>query len=284
MKEEAILGADRYFQEKEKGSLRDADLSQAEIEKRGIDLANFGHFVEMLQHEYSHLCSFEKLMDGTNWEDPHIGAHNMDYHLYDEMIARYRGTYAMLRMLEDYAERDLLYTLWMGYWEHVLKEFNSESEKMKRIIIQQRDEIERSILYDMRKNKLSGEDVVFEMELELGHPLKYDGELTPMGAPKLSPVEVVEFLMIDDFTDRAMAEKVIRRGLPLLYFAHNPYASYQGAQMVGLVESFYEFLAGQPGRSLDLNSLMLTPYYETVDVDDLRAKLDKFPDLFLKRR
>ena len=283
-KEQAVKGAQIYFSELENGSRRDDDMPQSEREKRGIDLAGYCHFVEMLQHEYSHLCSFEKLMEKTSWEDPDIGKHSMDYHLYDEMIARYRGTYAMLRMMDDFIERDLLYTLWMTYWQDTLDAFKSEKEIYQHIINQNRDLIEDSIITDMKEHGMSGEDAVFEMELELGHPLEYDGELTKKGVPKLSPVEVVEFLMFDDFGDEELNEKSFRRGIPLLYFAHNSYASYQGAQIAGLVHAFYDFLSDREGRTLDLLTLMAKPYYNTVDVAELKAELEQFTDLMMKRK
>ena len=131
---------------------------------------------------------------------------------------------------------------------------------------------------------MSGEDAVFEMELELGHPLEYDGELTKKGVPKLSPVEVVEFLMFDDFGDEELNEKSFSRGIPLLYFAHNSYASYQGAQIAGLVHAFYDFLSEREGRTLDLLTLMAKPYYNTVDVAELKAELEQFTDLMMKRK
>ena len=286
VKDDAVVGASHYFEERRSGSLRDADLPQETRERRGIELGNYCQFVEMLQHEYSHLCSFEKLMEATDWADPAIGAHSMDYHLYDEMIARYRGTYAMLRMMEPFMERDLIYTMWMHLWQVEVDAFKDESGKMRNQIAHFREEIERGLLADMRSTGMSGKDAVREMEYELGHPLANGGKLTEMGVPQLSDVEVVEFFMFDDFTDdeAEIAGTVLRRGLPMLYFAHNSYASYQGAQLVGLVNSFYDFLSVREPRVLELTGLMGEPYYETIDVEALNRKLNEFADLFMKRR
>ena len=213
VKDEAVVGAKRYFQEAENGSQRDDDKPQEEREKRGLELAAYCHFVEMLQHEYSHLCSYERLMLATDWEDPLIGAHSQDYHLYDEAIARYRSTYAMLVMMQSFMEIDLLYTMWMGYWSDLLKSYQEETEALKDIITQQRDEIEAQNLEYMRRAGINGKEAVDEMERELGHPLKYRDELTEKGAPKLTAEEVAEFLLCDDFEDPELNEAIFRKVL-----------------------------------------------------------------------
>ena len=280
-RDKAVTGAGIFFSEVEKGSRRDETMPMEEREKRGIELAGYCHFAEMVQHEYSHLCSFERLMQETGWEDPGIGGHNMDYHLYDEMIARYRGTYAMLHMMDDYLERDLLYTLWMGYWKDILDEFERESDLMKKAIAQNRDDIEDLLLSYMEEGGMSSLDVSLELEFELGHPLEYEGEFTEKGVPRLSPVEAVEFMMVDDGDE--ISEISFRRGLPLLYFAHHPHASYHGAQLAGLVHAFYDFLSGKEERLMDLASFMEKPYYETLDVAELKSELEELMDLIRKR-
>ena len=273
-------GAEQYFSELENGSLRDAGLPRQEIEKRGIRLARFCHFAELVQHEYSHLCSFENLMEATAWKDPEIGIHSMDYHLYDEVIARYRGTCAMLKMIEDYAETDLLYTLWMSYWEDTVKSFREEKEKMQDFILRQQAGIETTILAQMEAMGMTAGETAAELELELGHGLRFGGETSKRGVPKLSPEEVVEFLMVDDVEG---ADLIFRRAIPLLYFARNSCATYQGAQLTGLVHAFYDFLGNAAPREYNLSDLMAVPYYETADVDGIRKELDALPDLFVKR-
>ena len=273
VKDEALLGARRYFAELQGGSQRDADLAQAERERRGIELANFCHFLEMTQHEYSHLCSYEKLMSAG--VDSEIGNHSLDYHLYDEEIARYRGTYSMLRMMEPFAERDLLYTLWMGYWDDLLAEFKEFGKSLDEILRHQYEGIaEMYSAYDFTPAQLAR-----DFESELGHPLEYGGEVSELGIPKLSSVEVAEYLMVDD---EDVAEEMYRHFAPLLYHAKNPYATYEGAQVIGLVHAFYDFLKGER-REYDLQGLMEKPYYETVDAEGARAELEEFVDLFLKR-
>lgn len=277
IKEEALLGARRYFNELKEGSRRDADLPREERERRGIDFANFCHFLEMVQHEYSHLCSYEKLMSAG--EDPEIGNHSIDYHLYDEEIARYRGTYSMLQMMEPYAERDLLYTLWMGYWDDLLSEFKEYGKTLDDYLRQQYEGIAEMTRGYMRAYGLTPAQIAEDFESELGHPLEYGGEISKLGIPKLSKAEVAEYLMVDD---EDIAEEMYRHYAPLLYHAKNPYATYEGAQVVGIVHAFYDFLRGER-RDYDLQSLMEKPYYETVDADKARAELEEFPELFMKR-
>ena len=273
VKDEALLGARRYFAELQEGSRRDVDLPREEREKRGIELANFCHFLEMVQHEYSHLCSYAKLMSAG--VDPEIGNHSLDYHLYDEEIARYRGTYAMLCMMEPFAERDLLYTLWMGYWDELLAEFQEYGKTLDEILRQQYEEIAQMYwAYDFTPDQIAR-----DFETELGHPLEYGGEVSELGIPKLSPEEVAEYLMVDD---EDIAEEVYRHCAPLLYHSKNPYATYEGAQVIGLVHAFYDFLKGKR-REHDLLSLMEKPYHETVDMEGARAELEEFPELFMKR-
>ena len=287
VKDDAVVGAKRFFQEVENGSQRDEDMPQEERERRGLELAAYCHFVEMLQHEYSHLCSCERLMLATDWEDPLISAHSQDYHLYDETIARYRGTYAMLVMMQPYMEIDLLYTMWMGYWNDLLKSYQKETEALKDFLTQQRNEIEAQNLEYMHYARKSGREAIAEMERELGHPLKFHNELTEKGAPKLTAEEVAEFLLCDDFEDPELNETIFRKVTSLVYFAKNPYATYEGAQIEGLVHAFYDFLRMETGqtvgeRKLELNSVIDTPYYKTANLLETNEEVKQFADLFMK--
>ena len=113
--EKVVVGAKQYIREKDTASLRDTVLPGPEREKRGLKLMAFFGFVETLQHEYSHLCSFDAVMRATDWQDPGFVKYSQNYHLHDEFIARYRGIWACLKMAEPLMETDLLYSLWNMY-------------------------------------------------------------------------------------------------------------------------------------------------------------------------
>ena len=172
LKVEDIPGMEQYVSEQDTGSLRDVDLPAEERERRGLALMGFFHFVETLLHEYSHLCSFEQYMQVTDWEDPAIGAHSIDYHLQDEFIARYRSTMAVLKMIEPFAESDLLYSLWLSYWNGAKRAYSHETETMQAIIDNQRAGIEQELGSMILLMNLSFEDLSAELEMELGHKLK----------------------------------------------------------------------------------------------------------------
>lgn len=278
LKEKNIRGAEQYYLEKENGSLKDSrtadDLARA---ARGEKLMAFFEFAEMIQHEYSHLCSYERLMTATNWADPLFLGHDWNYHLHDEFIARYRGTRAMLHMAEPYAEKNLLYSLWMGYWDDLNKEFKEHIEDVKKFLADRAKGIETETLMFMKQNNLTGQDMIAELEHELGHPLHLQGELSASGVPKLTPIEVVEFLTFEDTQ---------KRTIPMMYVIKNPYASYHGAQLLGLIQAFHdEFCADElvlPDSGTDLCSVMVTPFYEYVDAAKAKETLERFIETFTK--
>ena len=288
LKKKNIHGAEQYYLEKENGSLRDAsvddhngmdDKSRA---ARGEKLMAFFEFAEMIQHEYSHLCSYERLMTATDWADPLFLGHDWNYHLHDEFIARYRGTRAMLHMAEPYAEKNLLYSLWMGYWDDLNKEFKEHIEDVKKLLSDEARGIETETLMFMKQNKLSGQDMIAELEHELGHPLHLQGALSESGVPKLTPIEVVEFLTFEDTQ---------KRTIPLMYVIKNPYASYHGAQLLGLIQAFHDHFSQHTGNSdglelhesgTDLCSVMATPFYEYVDAAKAKETLERFIETFTK--
>lgn len=282
LKEKNIRGAEQYFMEKETGSLRDSGVDDSSRTARGEKLMAFFEFAEMIQHEYSHLCSYEKLMEATNWANPLFLGHDWNYHLHDEFIARYRGTRAMLKMAEPYAEKNLLYSLWMGYWDDLNKEFKEYIESVKTFLSDRAKGIETETLIFMKQNNLTGQDMIAELEHELGHPLHCSGELTASGVPKLTPIEVVEFLTF---------EETEKRTIPLMYAIKNPYASYQGAQLLGLIQAFHDHFSQHTGISdgleldefgVDLPSVMATPFYEYVDVAKAKKTLERFIETFTK--
>ena len=278
VKDEALAGAEQYFMEKKNGSLRDADISFEERAVRGEKLMAFFGFVEMIQHEYSHLCNYEQLMKATDWADPGIAGHDWNYHLHDEFIARYRGTRAMLHMIEAYAEPNLLYSLWMGYWDDLKSCHESHLEKVKKLLEDSAKGIEAETLSYMRQNRLSGSDMAAELEQELGHPLHFQGELKDSGVPKMSALEIAEFLNVDEMKKKA---------IPLSYVIRNPYASYHGAQLFGLIQAFHDhFSEGNPDglelsdSDLNLTEAMKTPYYEYVDGRKVKKVLEQFIERF----
>lgn len=286
-KDEAIVGAKRYFSEVEKGSRRDDDLPDEERTKRGLELAAFCQFVEMLQHEYSHLCSYEKYMQVTNWKDPLITMHSQDYHLYDEVIARYRGTYAMLSMMKPYLELNLIFSIWLHYFDNLFGSVQKMTTVLGEFLDKRRNEIETYMLGYMRMAGKSGKQAVKEMEDELGHPLEYRDEWISKGKPKLSKVEAAEYMLCDDFDDPKMNEDVYRTVAPLLYFARNPYATYEGAQLEGFVHAYYDYLCREAGqktvkRNLELHSAMDKPFYLQVDLMKTREDVNQFNELLKK--
>ena len=122
VKEEILAGAAQYHREVDHGL--ESPLEQDELEERGLKLMPFYEFVELLFHEFSHLCSFDRMMTLTDWADPQMSVNVLDYHLHDEFIARIRGTEAMLRMGAPYMETDLIYSLYQYYMTGLTESFN----------------------------------------------------------------------------------------------------------------------------------------------------------------
>lgn len=276
LKEKNLAGAEQYFMEKENGSLRDADIPDSERAERGEKLMAFFEFVEMIQHEYSHLCSYERLMRATDWADPLILGHDWNYHLHDEFIARYRGTRAMLHMMEPYAEKNLLYSLWMGYWNDLNNDNKNYIEDVKKFLADRAKGIEVETLMFMKQNGLTDADMVSELEHELGHPLYFGGELTAAGVPKMSALEIAEFMTFEDTK---------KRTIPLMYVIRNPYASYHGAQLLGLIQAFHDYFSaghcdGLEMECVDLVEAMKTPYYEYAEAAKAKKTLDSFIETF----
>ena len=227
-------------------------------------MAFFG-FVETLQHEYSHLCSFDAVMRATDWQDPGFVKYSQNYHLHDEFIARYRGIWACLKMAEPLMETDLLYSLWNMYWDGVSKSFQEEKEAIAAELKRIKEGNRKSIRAFMDEEGLSSEEMAEELEYELAHPLQYRGEFDAEGVPRMSDLEAVEFVCVEE-TRRAV--------LPMIYAVRNGSATYAGAQLFGLVHAYYDYLAektgaGDPDLILDPSSLSLPdvidiPYYDYV--------------------
>lgn len=212
--------------------------------------------------------------------DPMIGNRSWDYHLYDEKIARYRGTYAMLRTIEPFAEPGLLFTIWMGYSDSLWRNYREKLKVYNEYIQRQYQGIAWMNEDYMLENGLTPAQMAKIMEAELGHPLHYGGELSEYGVPMLSPEEVMEYLMVDD---EDLAEEMYRRYAPLLYYTRSPYASYGGTQVVGMIHVFSDFLKGKV-RDYDLLSSMGTSYYETLNAKELNDELEDIKRLFPLRK
>lgn len=54
-------------------------------------------------------------------------------------------------------------------------------------------------------------------------------------------------------------------------------------ELAGLVHAFHDFLSGRGARPLDLVTLMEKPYYETLDVAELKSELKELVDLMRER-
>ena len=158
---------------------------------------------------------------------------------------------AALKMIEPFAEKDLLYSLWVSYWDGSKKAYVDEMESMQYFIDMQREGIERNFEIMMRSEGITYEELSADIEYELKHKLKHYGEVNECGVPVLSDAEIVDYLMVDDFRDSdfddgTTGEEVndyLKRSLtPLLYYSRNPMSTYQASQLCGLASAFHDFL------------------------------------------
>ena len=300
LSEDDMPGMERYVFERENGSLKDADMYQKEREKRGIDLMGFFHFLETLLHEYSHLCSFEQYMKMTNWADPGIAAHSVDYHLQDEFLARYRSTLVALRMLESFAERDLIYSIWMSYSVGAQKAYSKEKDRLQLFLDIQRTSIENEMEEVLSVTGMSSGELASEIERELGHKLENADQRNDAGIPILSDTEIVEYMMVDDFEDSdfddgTTGEEVndyLRRSLtPVLYYTRNRLSTYQASQLYGLVTAFNDFLCshidGKDSGSIveksytNMVNVLEKPFQEFIESEQLSKIADRIKELIL---
>ena len=288
-----IAGAKIFLGEMANGSLRDADLSDEQWEKRGLRLMSFLSFAETLLHEYSHLCSFDLLMTATNWNDPRGIMQSWDYHLHDEFIARYRSVTASLKMAEPYMELSLLYSIWIAYRDSLEREYQKEKERFSGLLDLVKRENDKFIRNYMTEYGLTSEGMTRSLEFELGHPLRHHGEYHSDGAPRLSSLEEVELVSIDETASHY---------IELVYYLRNRAATYQGAQLLGQVQAYYDFLSektgtGDPDLILPPDALLLPnvvdiPYYEYVgdktpglppamlNMDKISRQYQEIPEMF----
>lgn len=66
----------------------------------------------------------------------------------------------MLKMAEPYAEKNLLYSLWMGYWDDLNGEYKNYTETVRTFISDRAKAIEAETLMFMKQNGLSSSDMV----------------------------------------------------------------------------------------------------------------------------
>ena len=266
-------GARQFFMEKEEGSLKDAPLSPEEREARCLRLMPFFMFVELITHEYSHLCSFERLMRLTDWEDPSLPAHSLDYHLHDEVIARYRSMKTLLSMTAFCMDADLLYNLWYNC-NHVVEQISREADEVyRRFIAINRKGVEDTLATIQREQGLSRREMRLELEMELEHPLTCPNRSVRRTLPYLTDLEIIEFITQEGMESSTIIVK---------YFLLCPDATDGGAQRAGLKQVFMEYLtAGQedavppmePDR-LKLDKMIAIPFYEYIPQFHLEGDLD----------
>lgn len=178
--EEVAEGAERYYYEVEHGSkvdTKDPDI----LEERGLTLMPFFEFIELLLHEFSHLCSYDRMMAFTNWANPEMNKIGYDYHLHDEFIARIRGTEAMLRMMQPYTELGLLYSLYQYYLSGMQKAYEERIAMTATFIANLRELLTEELMdlqmdeedwdfWDYWNDEYADDDVDWEDE-ELGEEL-----------------------------------------------------------------------------------------------------------------
>jgi hypothetical protein len=134
----------------------------------------------------------------------------------------------------------------------------------------------------MTEYGLTSEGMTRSLEFELGHPLRHHGEYHSDGAPRLSSLEEVELVSIDETASQY---------IELVYYLRNRAATYQGAQLLGQVQAYYDLLSekigtGDPDLILPPDALLLPnvvdiPYYDyigdkTPGLPPAMLSMDKF--------
>ena len=271
---DVIVGAEQYHTEMEYGR-------EEPSETRGLMLIPFFMFLELLLHEFSHLCSYGRMMSLTAWADPQLPSHNLDYHLHDEFIARIRGTEAMLRMVKDLLEPDLIYSLYVNYVNDVKQQYLDRMEEVKGTVAKARTDLEAELPEMQKRQGMSLEDMVIGLEEELGHRLEFgivDGKV------KLSDLEVIEFDAVDELEEKLK---------PYLYVLRNQYAVYEGTQFTGALVGFYLAFCtpvsssacadnDKRGWELQLESVINTPFWKYMDVETVKEQDGEFRDWLIE--
>ena len=265
LKETVIAGAEQYFKEKNSGR-------EEPSEERGLRLLAFFHFVELLCHEFSHLCSYDRMMALTNWSDPMLPAHNHDYHLHDEFIARIRGTEVMLRMGASLMETDLIYSLYVGYVNDTKAQFMERTAEVRETVKKARQDLEAALPGMQFRENLTDDEMIEGLEYELGHKLQYgrvDGRI------RLSDLEAMEFSAVDE-----MAEPM--KGY--IYALKNPYAVYEGTQFTGALVGFYNaFCPDETCWNMNLEQVISKPFWQYLDINIVKEQDEKFRQWLVSR-
>ena len=71
----------------------------------------------------------------------------------------------------------------------------------------------------------------------------------------------------------------------MMYVIRNPYASYHGAQLLGLIQAFHDHFSaghcdGLEMECVNLPTAMNTPYYDYVDAAKAKKTLESFIETF----
>lgn len=267
-----IEGIEQYYHEKENGS-----LAGTPTEERGLKMMAFWHFVELVMHEFSHMCSYDRMMRLIDWEDTRMSK-DIDYHLHDEYLARFRGTKAMLLMAEPYMETDMLFSLYLGYWTDLGDSFRKRQEETKDFIEHERELLGQALPDLQEMTGLDDEGFVKMLEEEFGHKLKYGGEKLD-GNLRLSDYEVIEFSAVDEIAE--LTE-------PYLYFLRNPVAVYEGVQFAGMITAFYDYLCDDKDlmigeEELHLENVIDIPFWNYVDASRINQQANRFKAELIRR-
>ena len=258
LKESAIVGAEQYFKEVRNGT-------EMPSESRGLKLLAFFHFIELLCHEFSHLCSYDRMMSLISWTDPMLPAHNYDYHLHDEFIARIRGTEVMLRMGASLMEPNLIYSLYAGYVSDTKTQFKERTAEVKETVKKAREDLEAALPGMQLREDLTDEEMLEGLEYELGHKLQYGWE---DGKIRLSELEAIEFSAVDEIAEPMKA---------YIYILKNPYAVYEGTQFNGALVGFYKaFCKDNSSWIMELEKVIDKPFWEYLDIDKVKKQDEIF--------
>lgn len=265
LKETVIAGAEQYFKEVR-------NEKEEPSEGRGLKLLAFFHFIELLCHEFSHLCSYDRMMSLTSWSDPMLPAHCYDYHLHDEFISRIRGMEVMLRMGSSLMEPDLIYSLYTGYVRDTKVQFKERTAEVRKTVDKARKDLEAALPGMQLREGLTDEEMVDGLEYELGHKLQYgrvDGRI------RLSELETMEFSAVDEMAEPMKA---------YIYALKNPYAVYEGTQFTGALVGFYKaFCCTVCSWIMELEKVIDTPFWEYLDIDTVKKQDEIFRQWLLDR-
>ena len=244
--------------------------------QRDEQVFNYFELIEQTYHEFSHLCSYDRLMRITNWEDPLLPTTNLDINYHDEFLAVYRSMTAMLHVLSPYLTSSLYRGLYLYYHDEFTNHANLTKNETNRSLLVYRNELDRVFGTEKRRGtppsflRKTIEDVI-------GHPLSCQEDFS------LTDEEVFEY------TIGLKRNKIEDK--PCLYYLRNSEATYGGAHLSGMVRAFHAFAeekirvpfrnkAALPEAELHLENVMDIPFYTYMD-SSIRLRLEEeMPLLF----